>query len=170
MPAVHDKANAAIGTALFLLLATGVEVVLAPYVLTRWERGDGLLDAPGPTAVGIALILAGGAILAWTLWRFVAEGAGTPSPISPPRELVVGGPYRYVRNPMYAATAAVIAGEGLLLARPVLLAAAAAYLVAFAVYVRRAEEPLLARRFGPAWEQYRAAVPGWLPRTRPWSG
>ncbi|HEY8582523.1 MAG TPA: methyltransferase, partial [Capillimicrobium sp.] len=85
-------------------------------------------------------------------------------------ELVVGGPYRFVRNPMYVATAAVIAAEGLVLARPVLLLAAAAYLTAFAVYVRRAEEPQLARRFGASWARYRAAVPGWRPRATPWRG
>ena len=164
------RRRAAIGSAAFLVLGTGVEAVLAPWILTRFERGDGWLDHPAITVAGIALAAGGAAVLLWTLWRFVAEGIGTPSPLAPPRELVVGGPYRFVRNPMYVATAALIAGEGLLLARPVLLVAAAAYLAAFAVYVRRAEEPLLARRFGPAWARYRAAVPGWLPRARPWRG
>lgn len=161
---------AAIGSAAFLVLGTGIEAGVAPWILTGWERGGGWLDTTAITAAGIALAAAGAAVLLWTLWRFVAEGIGTPSPLAPPRELVVGGPYRYVRNPMYVATGALIAGEGLLLARPVLLVAAAAYLGAFAIYVRRAEEPLLARRFGPAWERYRDAVPGWLPRVRPWRG
>lgn len=167
---MHGKARAAIGTAAFLVLATGVEAGLAPWLLTRWERGDGALDGPLARAAGIALGVAGLLLVAWTLWRFVVEGVGTPSPLAPPRELVVGGPYRHLRNPMYAGTAAVIAGQGLLLAQPILLAGAAAYLAAFALYVRRAEEPLLARRFGASWERYRAAVPAWLPRPRRWRG
>jgi protein-S-isoprenylcysteine O-methyltransferase Ste14 len=167
---VHGKARAAIATAAFLVLASGIEAGLAPWLLTRWQRGDGLLDTPVARIAGVLLLVAGLGLLLWTYARFVAEGVGTPSPLAPAQELIVGGPYRYVRNPMYVATAAVIAGQGLLLARPVLLAGAGAYLAAFAVFVRRAEEPMLARRFGPAWARYRAAVPAWLPRPRPWRG
>ncbi|HEU4657620.1 MAG TPA: isoprenylcysteine carboxylmethyltransferase family protein [Capillimicrobium sp.] len=167
---MDGRAKAAIASAAFLVLASGIEAVLAPWLLTGWERGDGILDGPVGVVAGALLVAAGAAALLWTYARFVAEGAGTPSPLLPPRELVVGGPYRFVRNPMYVATAAVIAGEGVLLARPVLLVAAGAYLAAFAVFVRRVEEPLLARRFGASWERYRAAVPGWRPRLTPWRG
>jgi protein-S-isoprenylcysteine O-methyltransferase Ste14 len=38
----------------------------------------------------------------------VVEGAGTPAPVAPTEHLVVGGLYRYVRNPMYLAVAAII--------------------------------------------------------------
>lgn len=166
-----SKAKAALGTATFLVLATGVEAGLAPWLLTGgWERGGGPPSGPVAVAAGLALGVAGALLVGWTLVRFVAEGVGTPSPLAPPRELVVGGPYRYVRNPMYVGTAAIIAGQGLLLAQPILLAGAAAYVTAFAIYVRRAEEPLLARRFGASWERYRAAVPAWLPCLRPWRG
>jgi protein-S-isoprenylcysteine O-methyltransferase Ste14 len=51
--------------------------------------------------LGIVMILAGTAVLVHAFARFVAEGIGTPAPIAPPVHLVVGGPYRYVRNPMY---------------------------------------------------------------------
>lgn len=165
---MHGKAKAAIGTATFLVLVTGVEAGVAPWVLTRFERGDNALAVPAAEIAGLALIVAGVLLLVWTLSRFVAEGVGTPSPLAPPRELVVGGPYRFVRNPMYVATAAIIAGEGLLLAQPILLAGAALYVAAFAVFVHVSEEPLLQRRFGASWERYRAAVPAWLPRLRPW--
>jgi protein-S-isoprenylcysteine O-methyltransferase Ste14 len=82
----------------------------------------------------------------------------------------VRGAYRHVRNPMYVATAAVIAGEALVLRRPVLLVAAAVYCAAFAAFTRVHEEPRLRRRFGAQYDAYRAAVPGWRPRLRPWSG
>jgi protein-S-isoprenylcysteine O-methyltransferase Ste14 len=100
----------------------------------------------------------------------VLEGSGTPAPVAPPGRLVVGGAYRHVRNPMYVATAAVIAGEGLLLGQVILLAGAAVYCAALALLVRLHEEPVMARRFGAAYDAYRAAVPAWVPRLRPWRG
>jgi len=119
--------------------------------------------AAGMVALGIGLTL-----FAASLARFIVQGKGTLAPWDPPRRLVVVGVYRHVRNPMYVATAAVIVGEGLLLRRPILLLAAAVYLTAMAVLHQRYEAPLLARRFGPAYDAYRDAVPGWLPRLTPY--
>jgi len=81
---------------------------------------------------------------------------------------VVGGLYRYVRNPMYLAVEAAIAGQGLLLGQPVLLLYAALAFVVVALFVRLYEEPTLTRQFGARYEAYRRAVPAWLPRLRPW--
>jgi protein-S-isoprenylcysteine O-methyltransferase Ste14 len=99
---------------------------------------------------------------------FVVEGVGTPAPVAPTRHLVVGGLYRYVRNPMYLAVLAAIVGQALVLGRPVLLLYAAAVGAAVLAFVRWYEEPTLARRFGAEYEAYRRAVPGWRPRLRPW--
>jgi protein-S-isoprenylcysteine O-methyltransferase Ste14 len=49
---------------------------------------------------GVALIAAGAVVVVQAFVRFVAEGVGTPAPVAPTRMLVVGGLYRYVRNPM----------------------------------------------------------------------
>jgi protein-S-isoprenylcysteine O-methyltransferase Ste14 len=100
--------------------------------------------------------------------RFVVEGFGTPAPVAAPERLVVGGVYRYVRNPMYVAVLAAIVGQGLILGRlGLLLYACAAWLVV-AAFVRFYEEPALTRRFGADYEAYRRAVPAWWPRLRPW--
>jgi protein-S-isoprenylcysteine O-methyltransferase Ste14 len=47
--------------------------------------------------------------------RFAWEGIGTPAPVAPTEHVVVGGLYRYVRNPMYLAVTALFAGQALLL-------------------------------------------------------
>jgi protein-S-isoprenylcysteine O-methyltransferase Ste14 len=99
----------------------------------------------------------------------VLEGRGTPAPVAPTERLVVGGLYRYVRNPMYVAVGATIVGQALLLGRPWLLAYAAAFWLVVATFVRVYEEPTLIRRFGREYDAYRSAVPGWWPRRRPWS-
>jgi protein-S-isoprenylcysteine O-methyltransferase Ste14 len=100
--------------------------------------------------------------------RFVVEGLGTPVPAAAPGRLVVGGPNRYVRNPMYVALVCAIAGQALLLGQLALLWWAAAFLLLTAAFVRWYEEPTLARRFGADYEAYRRAVPGWWPRLHPW--
>jgi len=73
----------------------------------------------------LLLVVAGGIVLVQAFARFVREGAGTPAPVAPTERLVVGGLYRYVRNPMYLAVAATIVGQALLLGSAVLLAYAA---------------------------------------------
>jgi protein-S-isoprenylcysteine O-methyltransferase Ste14 len=99
---------------------------------------------------------------------FVAGGRGTPAPVAPTERLVVGGLYRYVRNPMYVAVVAAITGQGLALGQPVLLGYAAAVWLTVASFVRWYEEPTLARQFGEQYRSYRCAVPAWRPRIRPW--
>ena len=162
---------AVLGSFGFFLIGPGLAAGAGPALLTGgFEVGDGLPDATALRVLGVVLIVAGLAVVIHAYARFALDGIGTPSPMAPPRELVVTGAYRYVRNPMYVATAAVIVGEGLLLRQPILLVAAVVYCAALAVLGIKFEEPLLRARFGPAYDAYRAAVPGWLPRLRPWRG
>lgn len=93
----------------------------------------------------------------------------SPAPIAPPQQLVVSGLYRYVRNPMYVAVLSTILGQALIQGRPVLFGYAAVIALAFAAVVHWYEEPALTRQFGDAYRQYRANVPGWRPRRRPWN-
>ena len=170
MRAVQRRA-AARGSALFFFAGPVLEAGVGPFLLTRgFETGDAWDDVLALRIAGALLVAAGLAVLLGAFRRFVADGSGTPSPLAPTRELVVTGAYRYVRNPMYVATAAVIAGEGLLLSQPILLAGAAVYVAALAALVRLREEPQLLARYGGAYEVYRSHVPAWLPRRTPWTG
>jgi protein-S-isoprenylcysteine O-methyltransferase Ste14 len=159
---------AAVGSAVFFLVGPGTVVGLIPWLLTRWQAREPLpYWAPMRVLRGI-LLVAGLIVLVQAFVRFVVEGFGTPAPFAAPERLVVGGLYRYVRNPMYVAVLAAIVGQALLLGRlGLLLYAAAAWLIA-AAFVRWYEEPTLTRRFGTDYEAYRRAVPAWWPRLRPW--
>lgn len=162
------RSVAAVGSAVFFVVAPGVVAGLVPWWLTGWElRSPAAWWAP-VRVLGVLLIGAGLPVLIQSFVRFVVEGLGTPAPVAAPERLVVGGAYRYVRNPMYVAVLAVIVGQSLLLGQLGLLVYAAVAWLAVAAFVRWYEEPTLARQFGAEYETYRAAVPGWLPRLRPW--
>jgi protein-S-isoprenylcysteine O-methyltransferase Ste14 len=160
-----QKVTAAAGSAAFLVVAPGVVAGLVPWWLTGWH--DGNLYPVGVRVAGAVAVAAGAAVLLGAFVQFVAEGRGTPAPVAPTDQLVVRGLYRYVRNPMYLAVLAVIAGQALILARPVLLAYAAVVAAAFAAFVHGYEEPVLARRYGAQYDDYRREVPRWRPRLRP---
>jgi protein-S-isoprenylcysteine O-methyltransferase Ste14 len=152
----------------FLVLAPGVVAGLIPWWLTDWRVEQPLPLWLPVRIVGAVLLAAGVAILLHAFLRFVVEGIGTPAPVAPTQRLVVGGLYRYVRNPMYLAVAAAIVGQGLVLGRLVLLLYAAGFIVVVAAFVRWYEEPTLSRQFGDQYEEYRRSVPGWWPRRHPW--
>ena len=161
------RARAAAGTVVFLVVVPGVVAGLVPWLLTGWDSHDWWLPV---RVLGGLLIGAGLAVLLEAFARFAFEGIGTPAPPAPTERLVVGGAYRYVRNPMYLAVGALIVGQALLLGQPVLLIYAAVFAAAVAAFVYGYEQPTLARSFGAEYEAYRRAVPAWRPRLRPWEG
>ncbi len=162
------KPSAIAGSAVFFVLAPGVVAGLVPWWLTE-RYGLPLAQWPLVTT-GAVLIGASLAVLLHAFARFALEGTGTPAPVAPTDKLVVGGVYRYVRNPMYVAVISIILGQALIFAHWPLVAYAALVGAAMAAFVRGYEEPVLARRYGTQYEAYRGAVPGWLPRLTPWKG
>jgi protein-S-isoprenylcysteine O-methyltransferase Ste14 len=154
--------KAAAGSLLFLFVAPGVVAGLIPWLLTGWDAAG---DVPVLLIVaGVALTAAGAAVLLHAFARFVVEGLGTPAPVAPTQHLVVGGLYRYVRNPMYLAVAATIVGQAMILGRPALLLYALLFGAVVWTFVHFYEEPTLARQYGAEYDAYRRAVPGWWPK------
>ncbi|RUU44161.1 isoprenylcysteine carboxylmethyltransferase family protein [Mesorhizobium sp. M6A.T.Ce.TU.002.03.1.1] len=157
------------GSALFFIAAPGVVAGLLPWLLTdRYRLPWSTL--PGLVPVGWVLIVVAAALLLHAFARFAFEGLGTPAPVAPTEQLVIGGIYRHVRNPMYLAVLSIILGQALLFSSWALIAYAAIAAIAMVSFVKLYEEPTLARRYGADYEAYRHAVPGWLPRLTPWRG
>ncbi|MGR6920738.1 methyltransferase family protein [[Actinomadura] parvosata] len=164
------RTPAAAVSATFFAVGPGVVAVLVPYGISGWR-----LRAPFPDlvmiplrALGAVLVLAGLTVLVNAFVRFVVEGLGTPIPVAPPDRLVVGGFYRYVRNPMYVAIFAAVIGQAMLLGDPWLLLYAAVLVIPIWSFVHWYEEPHLRRKFGADYDAYRAHVPGWWPRLHPY--
>ena len=147
------------------LLPVTVTIVVPGLIL--WRTGAKL--APWPLAtVGIVLIAIGLALVTWTVSLFARIGKGTLAPWDPTSRLVVVGPYRHVRNPMISGVLTVLLGEAALFGSLPLLVWFGAAFAVNAVYFPLVEEPGLRKRFGEDYEAYRAAVPRWVPRLRPW--
>jgi protein-S-isoprenylcysteine O-methyltransferase Ste14 len=158
------KSKAALVSAGFFVVAPGTVAGLLPWLITRWEfSGWGVAQG-----VGVVLVVAGLAPPVSAFAEFVRAG-GTPIPAAPTQRLVVSGFNRYVRNPMYAGLVLAIIGQALLFGSFWLLAYAAVAWAVPAAFVRWYEEPTLARTYGAEYEEYRRAVPAWLPRLRPWT-
>ena len=150
--------------AIFIIVVPGVVGGLIPALVTRYESRDWGAWGVLVRVAAWLLIALGAAVLLYGVWRFAAEGRGTPSPTAPTEQLVVAGPYRYVRNPMYLAVGAVIAGQALLFGSVALVVYLAIFVVAVVSFVRGYEEPTLRRTFGAEYEAYCQRVPAWVPR------
>jgi protein-S-isoprenylcysteine O-methyltransferase Ste14 len=164
------RVRATLGTLLFFAAAPAVVAGVVPWWISGWR-----LDEPFPyylpvRVVGGLLLAIAVGFLAHAFVRFVTEGLGTPAPVAPTEHLVIGGVYRFIRNPMYAAVVGAIVGQALLFGQATLLLYAAFIGLAQAAFVRFHEEPALLRRYGTEYETYRNQVPGWWPRRHPWTG
>ena len=128
-------------------------------------RGGGTSDIGLLRFSGLPLIVLGGWLLLDSVFlRFAREGRGTLAPIDPPRFVVRGGAYRYVRNPMYVANVSINLGIALLFGSWRVLIWAGGILLAFHLFVLIYEEPVLHRTFGDDYDAYRRQVGRWLPR------
>lgn len=151
-----------------LLWAALLPGFFAGYVPWRFfGLGQVRLDFLNPThLLGLLGVALGAALLATCIWEFARSGRGTLAPVDPPRELVVRGLYRFVRNPMYLTVTTIVLGEVLLTGSRALLAYWAIWFLAVNLFVMGYEEPTLRRRFGASYEAYTRQVGRWVPRFR----
>jgi protein-S-isoprenylcysteine O-methyltransferase Ste14 len=147
--------------ALLAFVLPAVTLLWIPSLL--WPRGR-TFDPLG--LAGIPLILAGAAVLIDCVVKFAVKGKGTLAPIDPPKKLVTGGLYRFVRNPMYVGGLLVLFGQALFFRSSSLLLYALAWWLAAHLFIVLYEEPHLRSVFGADYENYRTAVPRWIPRFR----
>lgn len=113
-------------------------------------------------AVAAAVVCVGTMLLLWCVREFYVAGRGTLAPWSPPIRLVISGPYRLTRNPMYVSVLTIVAGWWVLWGSRMLIYYALGTLTAVYARVLWIEEPWAARTFGTEWDAYRVRVPRWF--------
>ena len=147
------------------LLIPGTVLALVPFLILR-ERDPTFLELDTWTLSGSLSLFGGVLIGSWCTFEFMIRGSGTPNPLDPPKLLVHRGLYRYVRNPMYVSVAFILLGETLFFRSVALAIYSAALLIGIHLLVVLYEEPVLGRRFGESYSEYRKRVPRWVPRSR----
>lgn len=112
-------------------------------------------------AIGIALVAIGASLLTTAL-RGLRGASTSVIPIRPTTALVLGGPYRYTRNPMYLGMLLVSAGITLAANAvwPLVLLPFVIAIINREVIVR--EEKYLSRKFGGEYEVYKRRTRRWI--------
>lgn len=151
-------------TLLFALTFVATALVFLPLWVVGPSPTEKAFASP-LAAAGLIPLALGVALMLWCWRDFATRGRGTPAPFDPPRALVIAGPYRYVRNPMYIAAGLVLLGEAAIFGEPRLLLYGLAFGAATHLFVVLYEERTLRRRFGADYDAYRSAVRRWLPRS-----
>ena len=156
---VFALARSVVVSALFISIWT--------FFFPRWfAAASGVTIVPRMSVGGYLLMIAGGALMLTCVFQFAWNGLGTPAPFDPPRRLVVRGPYRRMRNPMYVGMGVFLIGEALVfrdIAREMLIMTGLCW-AAVTLFIVIYEEPTLRRSFGADYEEYCRHVRRWIPR------
>jgi protein-S-isoprenylcysteine O-methyltransferase Ste14 len=148
----------------YVAVFTALLLIYLPSRVLLWSGIVRPATMHAPQIAGIILASIGASIAVWCIVTFAWIGKGTPAPFDPPRRLVVRGPYRFVRNPMYIGGALALAGAALFYLSLFLLAYSCIFLLAAYLFVLFYEEPTLRRTFGTGYDAYCQRVSRWLPR------
>ena len=151
-----------------LILRAAIFIAILPGAIAGWlpwylagshrPRLDSALGV-----IGAVFAVIGWLVLLWCARDFAVRGRGTPAPYDPPRQLVVDGLYRFVRNPMYFALVTSVLGQAAMYRSRTVLWYAVVVALCFHLRVVLYEEPKLTELFGQSFADYRARVPRWVP-------
>ena len=147
----------------YAALFVSLVLVFLPARVLEWSGVTRPPQIGAMQVAGGALVVLGSVLALWCVLTFALAGRGTPAPFDPPPRLVVRGPYRFVRNPMYVGAGIALAGAALFYRSPALLAYASLFFVATHVFVVGYEEPALRRTFGAEYDAYCHRVRRWRP-------
>jgi len=150
------------------IIVSALFVSLWTWFLPRWINGNGAFAESRPW--GWIVVVPGALIAGGCIFEFAWRGIGTPAPFDPPRRLVISGPYRWVRNPMYLGMGVILLGEGITFPRLMntMLIMTASLWIAVTLFIIGYEEPTLRAKFGDGYIDYCKHVRRWIPRLRPW--
>ncbi len=149
---------------IYAILFISLLLIYLPARLLSWSGFTRPATFELQQIIGMIIGTIGAAIAAWCILTFATSGKGTPAPFDPPRRLVIVGPYRAVRNPMYIGAGLALLGAAIFYGSWPLLGYAVVFCFASHLFVLLYEEPALRRTFGEDYEAYCRRVKRWWPR------
>lgn len=145
-------------TTFFLVIPTLIMVIEERLDLS-WRA----LEEPGIALFGACIFLVGSAIGLWSCLTMAVRGKGTPLPAETAKELVITGPYRFIRNPMAVGGLLQTLGVALVIGSWMVIVMAVAGALVWNSLIRPTEEADLADRFGEPYRRYSEDVRCWIP-------
>jgi protein-S-isoprenylcysteine O-methyltransferase Ste14 len=153
-----------------MLIALGLFGYVIPRWIISWDFHLFPLEIGVFRFIGLAPIILGIVTMMGFIWGWILSASGSPLPLDLPKELIVRGSYRFVRNPMYVGYLLILFGEILLFKSSTLSLYLLMFFLFLHTFVVLVEEPMLKHKFGESYEQYCKSVPRWIPRLKPFRG
>jgi len=157
-----------------IVILPGTALVYVPALIFWLTRNTPYAASFPPNSAimwfaGLSFAAAGLILMCWTMKLFTTKGGGgTPAPWQPIKNLIIEGPYRYVRNPMLVGVNLFLTAEAILLQSIPILLWMIAFVALNTVYFALSEEHELEKRFGKPYADYKQNVPRWIPRLSPY--
>ena len=151
----------------YAALFMGLVLIYVPANILSWSGIDRPLTMEVRQITGMIIGTFGAVVALWCIFTFVSLGKGTPAPFDPPRRLVIQGPYRFVRNPMYIGAGLSLGGAAFFYDSLPLLGYTGIFFLIAHLFVILYEEPVLRRTFGREYEVYCHQTKRWWPRLLP---
>lgn len=167
-PKKIETIKAFFGTIGFLFVILPIFLMLIPFKILTSPTHVNLFELGTIRYFGMLPIAIGAITYFSCSYAFVFSGKGTPIHSAPPKQIVIKGLYRYVRNPMYMAGFLVLAGETLLFQSKGLFIYLLIMFGLINISLLASEEPGLRKRFGEPYKQYCKSVGRWIPRLTPY--
>ena len=153
-----------IRTLIFVVLVGGTTMVLIPVYLLSSFSSQTNVEIGFLRYFGFLPFLLGIIIISWCVRDFIYKGKGTPAPYDPPKQLVVNGLFRFMRNPIITGGIMILVGESILMESAAIACWALIFFIGNHIYFIFWEEPGLIKRVGEDYEIYMKNVPRWFPR------
>jgi len=147
----------------YAALFIGLVLIYVPARLLSWSGIVRPVAIEVQQVAGMIIGAVSAMVALWCIFTFASVGRGTPAPFDPPRRLVIQGPYRFVRNPMYIGAGLALAGAALFYESLPLLGYTGLFFLATHLLVVWYEEPALRRTFEQEYEAYCGRVRRWWP-------
>ncbi len=142
----------------------GILTIVIGYVIGRFVpiADNFLLPSPARYWVGGAVVVIAGIVLGWWPIRLFQETEQDARPWTATPEIVVKGPYRVTRNPMYLMMLLMCIGFSIILDEAWVLVLTPACAAVIYLTAIRHEEAYLERKFGDSYSAYKGSVRRWL--------